>query len=441
MSSPWTIIKSGNEQVLNDTWNDARKLYRGELDKSIANDSCSDFQYVSSQLDPVCLKLSNLLMSRLHASTTENHISTYSEWLNNACTKGKDMYVSTMEFLCENQSDTDDSFNAQIRRNWEKVQFTIISALSKVYVNLETDTDLEIHNLTLLPKNGENCHIQLTHLGDKLIHMSISNCTLKGLHVYTDNVLESLSMSNSVFNGGRISVESNLEQELQQVTIDNCSFHGNTDHSTSNIANTSNITIVRSNFTDLYATGDVDIVSITQSNITMYETSFKNCTLVNGHTLTHSFVKLSNSTISIVASRFEDNNSVEVSYGMILLISSSKFEMKASSYVRNLASSAVVSIYPDSSGTLSNVTFDSNIGDGSCLHIGVDSHVTISHSEFTNSSRFRHVILCGHSTMFMTNAIISNNSAPMMDIQSCNATVVSSIFFNNTFHFEGDSDV
>ena len=292
MSSPWTIIKSGNEQVLNDTWNDARKLYRGELDKSIANDSCSDFQYVSSQLDPVCLKLSNLLMSRLHASTPENHISTYSEWLNNACTKGKGMYVSTMEFLCENQSDTDDSFNAQIRRNWEKVQFTIISALSKVYVNLETDTDLEIHNLTLLPKNGENYHIQLTHLGDKLIHMSISNCTLKGLHVYTDNVLESLSMSNSVFNGGRISVESNLEQELQQVTIDNCSFHGNTDHSTSNIANTSNITIVRSNFTDLYATGDVDIVSITQSNITMYETSFKNCTLVNGHTLTHSIFKI-----------------------------------------------------------------------------------------------------------------------------------------------------
>ena len=132
---------------------------------------------------------------------------------------------------------------------------------------------------------------------------------------------------------------------------------------------------------------------------------------------------------------------MEVSYGMILLISSSKFEIKACSYVRNLASSAVVSCYPDSSGTLSNITFDSNIGNGSCLHTGVDSHVTISNSEFTNSSRLRHVKRCGYSTMFMTNAIISNNSAPMMDIQSCNATVVSSIFFNNTFHFEGDSDV
>ena len=435
------MMKSGNEQVLNDTWNDAWRLYRSELDKRIANDSCSDLTLVSSGLYPVCLKLSNLLMSRLHASTPENHISTYSEWLNNACTKGEDMYVSTMEFLCENQSNTDDSFNAQILRNWEKVQFTIISALSKVYMNLETDTNLEIHNLTLLPQNGENYYIRLTHIRDKFIHMGISNCTLKGIHFYMDNTLESLSMSNSVYDGGRISVDSNLHQELQKVAIGSCSFHGNIDHSILNITNASNITIVGSNFTDLHATGDVDIVSISQSNITMYETSFRKCTLANGQTLTHSIVKLSNSIISIVASRFEDNNAMAVSYGMILLISSSKFEIKACSYVRNLASSAVVSLYPDSSGTLSNVTFDSNIGDGSCLHTGVDSNVTISHLEFTNSSRFRHVIRCGYSTMFMTNAIISNNSAPMMDIQDSNAIIVSSMFFNNAFRFEGDSDV
>ena len=86
--SPWTMLKSGNEQVLNDTWNDARKIYRSELDKTIADDSCSDLTLVSSQLDPVCLKLSDLLMYRLHASPPENHTSTYSEWLNNACTKG-----------------------------------------------------------------------------------------------------------------------------------------------------------------------------------------------------------------------------------------------------------------------------------------------------------------------------------------------------------------
>ena len=214
-----------------------------------------------------------------------------------------------------------------------------------------------------------------------------------------------------------------------------------TDHSILNIANASNITIVRSNFTNLYATGDVDIVSISHSNITMYESRFRNCTLANGQTLTHSIVKLISSTISIAASQFEDNNAIEVSYGMILLISSSTFEMKACSYVGNLASSAVVSIYPDSSGTLSHVTFDSNIGDVSCLHTGVDSDVTISNSEFTNSSRFRHVIRCGYSTMFMTNAIISNNSVPIMDIQGSNATIVSTMFFNNALHFEGDSDV
>ena len=271
--------------------------------------------------------------------------------------------------------------------------------------------------------------------------MSISNCTLKGIHFYMDNTLESLSMSNSVFDGGRISIESNLEQELKKVTIESCNFHGNIDHSILNVANASNITIVRSNFTNLYATGDVDIVSISQSTITMYESSFRNCTLANDQTLTHSIVKLSSSTIRIVASRFEDNSAIEVSYGMILLISSSTFDMKPCSYSRNTASSAVVSIYPNSSGTLSNVTFDSNIGDGSCLHAGVDSDVTISNSEFINSSRFRQVVRCGYSTMFMTNVIISNNSVPMMDIQSSNVTIVSSMFFNNTLHFEGDSDV
>ena len=220
MSSPWAMLESRNEQVLKDTWNDAWKLYRNELAKRIQNDSCSDLQPVSFQLDPVCLKLSDLLMSQLHASTPENHISTYSEWLNNSCTKGKDIYVSTMEFLCENLSDSEDAFNAQILRNWQKVQFSIISALSKVYVNLESDTDLEIHDLMLLPKNGENYYIRLTQFRDKLINVDISNCTLKGIHFYMDNSLESLSMLNSVFDGGRISVESNLEQELQKVTID-----------------------------------------------------------------------------------------------------------------------------------------------------------------------------------------------------------------------------
>ena len=276
MSSPWAMLESRNEQVLNDTWNDAWKLYRNELAKRIQNDSCSDLQPVSFQLDPVCLKLSDLLMSQLHASTPENHISTYSEWLNNSCTKVKDIYVSTMEFLCENLSDAEDAFNAQILRNWEKVQFSIISALSKVYVNLETDTDLEIHDLMLLPQNGENYYIRLTQFRDKLINVDISNCTLKGIHFYMDNSLESLSMLNSVFDGGRISVESNLEQELQKVTIDSCNFCGNIDHSILNIANASNITIVRSNFTNLYATGDVDIVSISHSNITMYESRFRN---------------------------------------------------------------------------------------------------------------------------------------------------------------------
>ena len=280
MQSPWEMMKSGNEQVLNDTWNDAWKLYKSELDKRIANDSCSDLTLVSSGLDPVCLKLSNLLMSRLHASTPESHISTYSEWLNNTGTKGKDIYVSTMELLCENLSDAEDDFNSEIMENWEKVQFAIISALRKVYVNLETDTDLEIRDLMLLPKNGENYHIRLTHIGDKLIHMGISNCTLIGIHFYMDNTLESLSMSNSFFDGGRISVESNLEQELQKVTIDSCNFCGNIDNSIINIVNATNITIVRSNFTDLHATGDMDIVSISQSNITIYESSFRNCSMV-----------------------------------------------------------------------------------------------------------------------------------------------------------------
>ena len=117
MQSPWEMMKSGNEQVLNDIWNDARKLYRSELDKRIADDSCSDLKPVSSQLDPVCLKLSDLLMSQLHASTPENHISTYSEWLNNACTKGKDMYVSTMDYLCENPSKAEDDFNSEVLEN------------------------------------------------------------------------------------------------------------------------------------------------------------------------------------------------------------------------------------------------------------------------------------------------------------------------------------
>ena len=155
MGSPWAMLASGNQHILNDTWNDARKLYRSELDKRIQNDSCSDLTLVSSQLDPVCLKLSNLLMSQVHASTPENHISTYSEWLINACTKGKDIYVSTMEYLCENLSDAKDDFNSQILEKWEKVQFAIISALSKVYVKLETDTDLEIRDLKLIPQNGD----------------------------------------------------------------------------------------------------------------------------------------------------------------------------------------------------------------------------------------------------------------------------------------------
>ena len=196
---------------------------------------------------------------------------------------------------------------------------------------------------------------------------------------------------------------------FSKVSIISSKFmHNRADIGGALVAHSSTLHLARSTYSNNTANfGGVMVTS--GSTIDMDNNAFINNVALYGAMVTY------NDTFTIISTTF-NNNSANISGGVMIMLGDSSFTISNSTFSNNTAGydGGVMSTFRDSSFTISNSTFSNNTaGGGGVMATSGDSSFTISNSTFSSNRADGGgvMITSGDSSFTISNSTFTNNTA------------------------------